>query len=141
MAKIKSKGKRLYRLNGSTYALIPQLDNIPFSIGSYDETEVSTHDAATDDRESLPTWKQANSQTMSGKWDPADTQHAWLLSNLGGAEQTFIVRYPTTPPKSIAFTAKITGLEIPDDLNGSLDFSFTLGSIRITNTSATDPAA
>lgn len=126
-AKKLAKGKALKRLSGSTYVAIPQLFSIPLEFGEAEDVDTTAHDdSSTGYRTYLQGWKVPPTLEISGRWDPNDTQHAWLLTNHGGSAQSFQITIPSTTPMTASFSALIQNLKVPDDLSGPLDFSFTL---------------
>ncbi len=131
MAKYAAKGKKLYRLSGSGYVLVPGLHEIPFSLGTYDEVDATDHDnAATSERVTLPTWKANNQSACVGRWDPNNAQHIAIEAAHGGAEAGYKIQYPSSPAKAYTFLAKVTQFTPQGELDDPLNFAFTLSSIR-----------
>lgn len=126
--RVHNKGRALKRLSGSTYVLIPGLDVIPLNFGETEEVETTAHDDATAGFLTfIAGWKDGGELPCEGFWDDDETQHQWLLTNNGGAAQSFQIDIPTASGTSTyAFSALIKNLDLPDDIKSAERFTVTL---------------
>lgn len=123
MSKFAAKGSKISYLSGSAYVDILQVDSIQFDPGGAPEKiDVTTLDAATNYRSSVPGFITPGTITISGPYDPGIASHAWLRSN-AGTQNTFKITMSDTGAAEEVFSATPGGLQIDMSIGGALKFT------------------
>lgn len=126
MAKYSAYGTKLLR-GGTEIAQITSISGPGLSL---DTTDVTEHDGDGWE-EVVPTILRSGEITFDIVYDPSETTHkdssGGLLYDMRTRALTaYTLTFPTSPSKSIGFSAYVTGFEINAPVDGALTASVTL---------------
>lgn len=127
MAKYAAKGAIIkYENPASTFNVIPAVGDFELDLGDTEEIDVTTHDSAGSYRETVNGFIAPAEISFPLVYDPADTHHAFLLTNHGGSALTFQVILPDTGAGTFEFDAIIKGFRVSAPVDGRLEATVSI---------------